>query len=337
MEAQTIICQNCQTPNPAKNLYCQTCGKPLAQAAPPPAGPPPAAQPPEPMSQEAQAAEVLPSSQQSASAPVFPTPVQGPPPLPPQEPGWQGTPPSGGPPQGYRPQEMPPQKPVNYPPPPPPPPTPPPAPAIPTLEDLGGWKDGWADLISGEASKAEEVEQNFMEAIKIRDIPMVMVEKVEFASKFTKKNYLVVRNPGGAIAVQIGPSGKDLSLSWSLYTKHVPNWRMIGILAAIAFAVSFLNALGTYSIGIFFVNWVFGTFGWLMPVAILAFIGGYVWKGSFWYFFLENPGDIANDELTALTLAVHQSLQSAVDKAGMDASSLRQKSTFRVGTSRRKF
>ena len=29
MDAQTIICPNCQTPNPAKNLYCLACGKPL--------------------------------------------------------------------------------------------------------------------------------------------------------------------------------------------------------------------------------------------------------------------------------------------------------------------
>jgi len=166
---------------------------------------------------------------------------------------------------------------------------------------------------------------------------MVLVEKVEFASQYNKKNYLVVRKPGGVVAVQINPSGSDLSLSWSLYTRHVPNWRMIAILVAIAFVISFLNALGTFSFGVFFVNWVFGTFNWLMPVAILALIGGYVWKGSLWYFFLENPGDTADDDLTALTLAVHQSIHSAVEKAGMDAGTLRQKSTFHGGNSQRKF
>ncbi len=332
MEAQTIVCQNCQTPNPAKNLYCQSCGKPLVQTAPPPVVPSYPSQPPEPEPQTFPPAEAVPSSQQSASTPVFPMPVQGPPPAQSPEQSWQGEPQSGSTPQGYHPQEMPPQQPAYYPPAPPPPP--PPAPAVPTLENLGAWKDGWADLLAGEASKAEDVEKSFVESLKAHDIPMVMVEKVGFANKFSKKDYLVVRNPGGTVAVQIGPSGNDLSLSWSLYTKHVPNWRMIAILGAIAFSVSFLNALGTFNFGIFFVNWIFGTFSWLMPVALLALIGGYVWKGSMWYFFLENPGEMVNDELTALTLAVHQSICSAVEKAGLDAGKLQPKPNIQVGINR---
>ena len=76
--------------------------------------------------------------------------------MPAQEPGWQGPPPPGGPPQGYHPQEMPPQQPAYYPAAPPPPP---PAPAVPTVENLGARKDGWADLITGEASKAGDVEK----------------------------------------------------------------------------------------------------------------------------------------------------------------------------------
>ncbi len=333
MEAQTIICQNCQTPNPAKNLYCQSCGKPLVQAAPPPVAPSFASLPPEPEPQVEPIEQAVPAPQEAASMPVFPMPVQAPPMQSPDQ-GWQGAPQPGGPLQGFHPQEMPPQQPMVYPPSPPPPPPPPPAPAVPALENLGAWKDGWADLIAGAASKAGDLENFFVEDVKARDIPMVMVEKVEFASKFNKKDYLVVRNPAGMVAVQIGPSGNDLSMSWSLYVKHIPNWRMIAILAAIAFAVSFLNALGTYSFGIFFVNWVFGTFGWLMPVAVLALIGGYVWKGSLWYFFLENPGEMANDELTALTLAIHQSLQSAVEKAGFDATLLRKKPSFWAGNNR---
>ena len=331
MEAQTIICQNCQTPNPAKNLYCQSCGKPLVQVAPPPAPPSLSSQPPEPVSPMPPVEESGPPFAQPATSPVFPEPVQEQPQMPHQEPGWQDAPPSGAP-QGYRPQEMPPQQPAYYPSAPPPVP----APAAQSLEKLGAWKDGWADLIAGEASKSEDIEKEFVENIKTRDIPMVMVEKIDFAGKFNKKNYLVVRKPDGAVAVQINPCGNDLSLSWSLYTKHVPNWRMLAILAGIAFGVSFLNALGTFNFGIFFVNWVFGTFGWLMPVAVLALIGGYVWKGSFWYFFMENPGDIDDEELTALTLAVHQSIQSAVAKAGLDSTTLRAKSAFKVGINQRK-
>ena len=330
MEAQTIICQNCQTPNPAKNLYCQSCGKPLAQAASPPSVPPATDQPPEPAPQEPPAEEEVSLPQ----TPVYPTPVQPPVQMQGQEPQPQGSPQTSPPQQAYRPQDLPPQQPAYYPPSPPPPS---PGPAAPSLESLGAWKDGWADLIAGEGTKAGDVEGAFVEDIKARNIAMAMVEKVDLTSKLNKKNYLVVRSSSGTVAVQINPSGNDLSLSWSLYTKHQPNWRMLAILGAIAFAVSFLNALGTYNFGIFFLNWIFGMFGWLMPVAVLALIAGYVWKGSLWYFFLEDPGDIARGELAELTLAVHQSLQTAVEKAGLDAGALRQKPAFRVGNSFQEF
>ena len=72
---------------------------------------------------------------------------------------------------------------------------------------------------------------------------------------------------------------------------------MLGILAAIAFGISFLTSLGLVSsFGVFFVNWMFGTFRWLFDVATLAIIAGYVWKGDFWYFFMTAPGELAKDD-----------------------------------------
>lgn len=342
MEAQTIICPNCQTPNPARNLYCQSCGKPLVQestkfsvsSTPPIPQPVPdqIIQPPAP---------VIPPPP-TVAMPEFSAQEEPLPPADPQSLPPEGFPPQEMPPQGYPQQEMPPPGyPMQSPPPPPayyaPPPPPPPIPAVPTLERLGARKDGWADLISGEAEKAGEVEEAFVAEMKAREIPQVTIEKVEFASGNSLKTYQVVRSPSGTVAVQVGSAGKDLVVSWSLYTRHVLNLPMLGILAAIAFGVSFLTSLGAvYNFGIFFVSWVFGTFRWLLDAAVLALIAGYVWKGSFWFFFLDTPGEIAKDELAALTMAVHYSLQAAVEKSGLDAARLRGKHSFRGGEPGRK-
>ncbi|MDO8971969.1 MAG: hypothetical protein Q7U74_14840, partial [Saprospiraceae bacterium] len=85
----------------------------------------------------------------------------------------------------------------------------------------------------------------------------------------------------------------------------------------------FLTSLGTIgNFGYFFVSWVFGTFRWLMDVAFLALIAGYVWKGSFWYFFMDSPNEIARETLMALKLAVQQSLLAAAEKAGIDTKNI---------------
>lgn len=205
-------------------------------------------------------------------------------------------------------------------------------PAAPSLERLGTRVDSWSDLVPGAAEKAGEIEDNFVNELKAQEIPQVMIEKVEFAEGFNKKTYHVVRIPAGNIAVHLNPSGKNLAMGWSLYVHHTPNWPMIGILAAIAFGISFLNSLGLVSsFGVFFVNWIFGTFRWLLDVAILALIAGYVWKGSIWYFFMSAPGELAKDDLAGLSMSVHHCLQASAEKAGFDVEKMRAKNTFRAG------
>ena len=46
----------------------------------------------------------------------------------------------------------------------------------------------------------------------MREIPQVMMEKMEFAEGYTKKVYQVVRSPAGTVTVHIHPAGRDLSL-----------------------------------------------------------------------------------------------------------------------------
>jgi hypothetical protein len=182
------------------------------------------------------------------------------------------------------------------------------------------------DVIAGEAAQAEEIERAFVEELKSREIPMVNIDRMEFGAGFNKKSYQVVHHPAGSVAVNVTAAGKDLVCSWALYVPQTPNWRMLGILAGIAFGVSFLTSLGMVgNFGYFFVQWIFGTFGWLWQVALLALLAGQVWKGSWWYFFIVNSPDSAKESLAALVLIVHQSLLAAVAKSGLDVSQLRGK------------
>jgi hypothetical protein len=197
---------------------------------------------------------------------------------------------------------------------------------VPGIERLGVRADGWMDLIAGEAGKAAEIEKTFVDELKARDIPLVNIDRMEFNAGFNMKPYLVAHHPAGAVAVNVEAVGKDLVCSWALYTPQIPNWKMIGILAGIAFGVSFLTSLGTIgNFGFFFVQWVFGTFGWLWQVALVALLAGQIWKGSWQHFFLVGASDSTKESLAVLVLAVHQSLLAAVEKAGLDSSRLRGK------------
>jgi hypothetical protein len=337
MDVQPIICPNCQTPNPAKNLYCQACGKPLVTTPQQPTTPTVVSAPePEPVPQQP-ALEAPPPppanqppfvEQDQKAAPFPPYPANQldqtlPPPQSFPPPGYQGQPyqPQEVPPQGYPQQGMPPQQ--GY--------YPPPLPSAHSLDGLGVRVDHWAGLIPGGAEKCTEVEENIATELKAREFPMVNVERAEFGDGMVKKAYQVVRGPAGSVAVHTSAMGKDLLISWSTHVRRSPNWPMIAILAAIAFGISFLTSLGGIgNFGYFLVNWIFGTFNWLLPVTLLALIAGYVWKGNLWYFFMTGPSEMAKDELVALAMSVHNSLMSAAQKAGLEVDQLPEKRRFQA-------
>ncbi len=165
---------------------------------------------------------------------------------------------------------------------------------------------------------------------------MVRLEPVDYTTAGLRKTYWVAQTPSENTAVQIEARGKDLFLNWSQYVKRSLDWRMIGILVAIASAISFFTSLSIVrSFGYFLLDWIFGTFSWLLPVAIIALIAGYITKGSFWHFFMPEPDEMRKDDRTALMLAVHQSLLEAVEEAGLDPNPLGNKG-FRARSRDRK-
>ncbi len=363
MNQQTIVCSNCKTPNPARNLYCQSCGRPLIAASPYPSYPassdatqPVPSQPPVP----------VPPPDTPPSPPEYtppPGPTQQPEYPPPEQQQSVYVPPAYIPPA---PQPQVSMQPL-YPPPPtaggPPvyipgmgvPPTYPPAgayqqpgPAQPDFfqktqakagsfvsalkkETFNVHVDGWNDLVECEGEKAAEIERLFVDELNGRGLTNIDVEQVEVASGLQQRVYQVVRQQAGSVSVYASAAGKDLMLGWDENVVQKPSWKRMGILLLAAFILSFLVNLSIGYSPIFFLGrWIFDTFGQLITVAILGLIAGQVMKGDLWYMFIEKPEAAARQELMALAVAVHQCLVAAARKAGIEATSLRGKDIFIV-------
>jgi len=294
MEGQTVICGNCQAPNPAKNLFCQACGKPLAQqvvAAPPP---PPTGQP-------------MPYPQQ----PVYPA--------------QQAYPPQTQPAPGYpaQPAGYPPQQAGYY------PPAPAPAPSV----NLGTRLDGWVSVIEGAGEKAADVEAAFVEELKKWNAPQVNVQRAEFPVAGQMRGYQMVNSFHGLHAVNFQASGPNLQVSWGYYKRLQPNWPMIGVVAGVALAFSLVGTLfmmiAGYGGGWFFGCWLSGVVCNLALAILACALYGLIFKGSLFAMFVQQPDALAAQDAAAMSSMVHQSIVAAVEKSAKGAK-LAPKSNFRA-------
>ena len=357
MNSQTIICSNCKTPNPARNLYCQSCGRPLI-----PAGPSvPAGDATMPVQAQPGGHGITPPPAQNYPPPAS---VYPPPPAqsafvpPPVQPVSDGSPyPQPADPTANTMQVQPPAQQLNnYPPPQNVPPAYPyqqpvyqAAPAGPSFfektqaradalvsdlkkEAFSAHADSWADLVSGAGEKAAEVEQNFVEDFNSRGLTYVDLGRVETTSGLNQRTYQVAHHRSGSVAVYANQAGKDLMLGWDLNIIRKPSWSRILILVLVMLGVSFLtNLIVGWDFGRFLTHWIFDILNWALPVSILALLAGQIIKGDIWYMFIEKPDEAALQELAALANAAHQSLQTAVKKTGLNDVTLRAKKTFNVG------
>lgn len=273
MEQQTIVCSNCNAVNPAKNLYCQACGKPLIPAAnavmPPPPPPPPA---------------------------TIPLPVQGVPQQPP--------PPSA--PEAF----------VPPPPPPPAPPAPPPPPPPPSLKDLGAKIESWTEVYEGAGEKAKAVEEAFIQELIAHPLPMTQLAPIEYSSGMVRRLFHTIQSKSGAVLTHIAPLGKDLVMSWSLYERQKPNWKMIGILIGVVFGISLLNGLiYAYDFGRFLLFFLFNSFSWMFLVAVGGAIAGKIMKGDIWALFIDKADDFEQEDLEVMAIVVQNAIDAALEKA----------------------
>lgn len=174
-------------------------------------------------------------------------------------------------------------------------------------------------LVSGAGEKAGEVEQAFIDDFSRRELTYVDLARVEVTSGLAQRAYEVARHRAGSVAAYFNAAGKDLMLGWELNVQQKPKWNMIIILALIAiFSPFFTNLSVGWSLGRFLVQWIFGIFGFILPVFVAAAITGKIIKGDIWALFIEKPDAASTQELDALAEAVQQSLKSAVKRSGLE-------------------
>ncbi|HVP22019.1 MAG TPA: hypothetical protein VMS73_09190 [Anaerolineaceae bacterium] len=345
---QLIICSNCKTPNPAKNLYCQSCGRALIPAAPlsgpaevtqPMIGQPGVHSPSDPNVVQpysvAPTQPYIPATDQSYAPP----PMASAAPINPAQPpnyGSQGYPqPSATP--GYTGTTV--QQ------------TAPPASTGGTSQPgysgnsgaAGGINilqkaqaesnsffnrlrmgtfsarmDTWNELIEGGGEKAEEVERNFVELFNKRQVTYVDLQQVEVTSGLLQRSYQVARHRSGSVSVFANPAGIDLMAGWEMSILQKPNWKMMGYLVLAAIVISFLTNLPYgWLFGHFLVEWILGVFSWILPVIAVGLVAGKIIKGDIWYMFIEKPDPAGEQEIRALAKAAAQTLQEAIKRAGL--------------------
>ncbi len=342
MNQPVIICSNCRTPNPARNLYCQSCGRPLIPAAAPPA--------PSDVTQPS-AAQPLDQGPTIATTPEQPYGA----------PHGQQSPEAGAPPEvelqnpsqpppGYQPQGAPPA----YGAPPSPQPGAQPVYPVPPFQGTGtsqGYSaarpqpdffektqsrassffaqfgretfpvkaESWSTLVSGAGEAAEEIEKKFVEDFEKRDLPYVDLARTEVTSGLVQRAYHVARHRAGSVTAYANPNGKDLMLGWELNVQQKPDWKMILILSAVTIVIPFLISLAFgLNFWTFLFLWIIGTAFFILPVFAATAITGKIIKGDIWALFIEKPDPAALQELSALAAAVQQSLQAAIKNAGVE-------------------
>ena len=113
-----------------------------------------------------------------------------------------------------------------------------------TLSLLAYYLDGWADLIEGMGSKAEQVKREVIKQLIERHMPDVQVEEVKAKPGLFIKDYrdysITTTHPGAMTMIYIGNHGNDLYTSWRTYITPPPNWKLLSIITQIASVLVFI-------------------------------------------------------------------------------------------------
>ncbi|MFC2054843.1 hypothetical protein ACFLV7_11210 [Chloroflexota bacterium] len=112
---------------------------------------------------------------------------------------------------------------------------------------LGDYLDGWADLIEGMGSVAEDVQTELLKQLNERDMPEVKVESVMLKpntdSKDRRSYLITTRMPGATTTIYTGKHGNDLFTAWRTYIKAPINRDVFINSAAIPFMLMIIGAI----------------------------------------------------------------------------------------------
>jgi|GEM_PF-3380189 len=288
---EKVKCSKCNTENEPGYQFCQTCGAPLTF-----------------VSDKTVAAKR--STPETAATNM----VQPPPPPAPMPPAGAPTPP---PPGSYMQGQMPPQPAYGQPPAYGYPPTP--MYAGTPIKQLGLHVDGWSDIVEDGADLADKVKQSFIDKIIKENVPGLRITDVLLsANDMQPRPYILLTNASGVVVpVRVAPYGKNLVVSWDLYTKRSANWLTIGLLGGIVLLLAILDkiivmyAFDNFFIGLFS---FIGTFlSWLLLPTLVLLLLGKIFKDDWAGLFVKNINAFAADDADSLTTIVDNDLVDAIE------------------------
>jgi hypothetical protein len=205
---------------------------------------------------------------------------------------------------------------------------------------LGRFLDGWADLIENLGDQAPEVQSQTYQQLISRDLPDIKVKYTTgYASRVSAKgrHYITTTtSPGATTAIYIGQHGKDLYVSWKTWIKPTLNWQPPVIMVAIAGTISFCGnslqvANNNLPIDRFIRDFALNFIALFIFEFIIMLVAGWWLKHKPLHFFITEPNVFDADDITAMSLAAHKSIQTALDQVGIDTSMLRRKRDFKGG------
>ena len=204
---------------------------------------------------------------------------------------------------------------------------------------LGQRIDGWADLLDNMGDRAPDVVQALQQNISSRGMPGVTHESSSLTTGTMgakqRVYHLSHRPTGAAAAVYVGKFGRDLYLSWELCIRPVWNRAVLMGIAGSAAVLAFLFAQQRNPLtgrSIFSLELFLGaTIFFAVIFAFAVSWAGNLMKHDPMAFFFKEIDRFEADDISAMTLGVHKSVQQAADAIGFDVQLLRAKTEFRGG------
>ena len=200
-----------------------------------------------------------------------------------------------------------------------------------SVEGLGTYIDGWADLIQNQGGKAARAREQVVSILRTRypekQVDLVNGTVIIGKSRSPARPYaLTLTPPGATTTIFVGDRGQDLYVSWRSFRRPVFNNLLYFIIgAAVLLALLFLIAFDSIASAL--------VIGAIIGVALFWLLSKFseaIYGDSMAVFYVQaNLFD--KEDLVATNLAVHKSLLTALDTVGIDTDTLRLKQNFNAG------
>jgi hypothetical protein len=197
------------------------------------------------------------------------------------------------------------------------------------VDRFGYYLDGWADLIEGQGGSAGSVLEEVVAILRERypEKEVIPLYGTVAGNRKQARPYAITSNPPGyTTTIYVGERGKDLFVSWRSFRAYVLNsliWWVIGVSVFLALFVGVVVSSTAFGIiSLLFILWA--SFELLTRYSRSQL-------GSPMAIFYVRASLFNQEDWLAMNMAVHKSMLQALDKEGIDLSTLRLKQQFNPG------